>query len=214
MGLGMLGVGTALAGPPLLCHPFEIETARSLPWDAAPGWMGRPGVVELKTLVADTEALLTADAPIVVRMETLRRAAIYAGRDEQVAAQLLARLRARAEAAGKNGQPDALAMFDAGYLIETYREIGKTSRYGEDDRIPGWKAKEVGSLVANLDGTALVQRSLAARAGDPAIELASALIAASSNRKADYTQHARRARAGATKDALLARNLGLISGTD
>jgi hypothetical protein len=23
----------AFAGPPLLCHPFEIGTARSLPWD-------------------------------------------------------------------------------------------------------------------------------------------------------------------------------------
>jgi hypothetical protein len=27
----------ALAGPPLLCHPFEIGNARSLPW-SGPGW--------------------------------------------------------------------------------------------------------------------------------------------------------------------------------
>ena len=26
----------AFAGPPLLCHPFEIGTARSLPWGSAP----------------------------------------------------------------------------------------------------------------------------------------------------------------------------------
>lgn len=29
-----------LAGPPLICHPIEIGTARSLPWSAAKGWNG------------------------------------------------------------------------------------------------------------------------------------------------------------------------------
>ncbi len=75
----------AMAGPPLLCHPFDIGTAKSLTWDNSNGWQGRVGATSMKTLVADTEALLTPDTPVIVRMETIRRAALYASTDAQVA---------------------------------------------------------------------------------------------------------------------------------
>src|SRR4029077_2629159 len=52
----------ALAGPPLLCHPFDIGTARSLPW-TGPGWFDAKPDYHLDSLVADTEALLGPSTP-------------------------------------------------------------------------------------------------------------------------------------------------------
>jgi hypothetical protein len=201
----------ALAGPPLLCHPFDIGTAKSLTWDNSNGWQGRVSAASMKTLVADTEALLTPDTPVIVRMETLRRAALYASTDAQVAGELFTRLQARASTAKKGG----LETFDAGYLIETFRQIN-------DSRKDGWKREDgaqvqaaaLQSLIEKADGEAMVQQSLAANADNPSIEFAAALIAASHRgRNADYLKHAQKARAGAAQDALLAKNLDHISGT-
>ena len=78
----VLAVATpALAGPPLLCHPFDIGAAKSLPWDGAQGWSKGSADYPLGRLVTDTEAILQPATPVLVRMETLRRAAIYASRD-------------------------------------------------------------------------------------------------------------------------------------
>src|SRR4051794_12294957 len=88
----------ALAGPPLLCHPFDIGSARSLPWDGSSSWWQGKSGYSLQNLVADTEALLTPSTPVIVRMETLRRAALYASLDGKVAAALLSALTARANA--------------------------------------------------------------------------------------------------------------------
>ena len=199
----------AFAGPPLLCHPFDIGTAKSLTWDNSSGWQGRVAATTMKTLVADTEALLTPDTPVIVRMETLRRAALYASTDTDVARDLLTRLQARASGAKSGG----LETFDAGYLIETLRQIS---------RMDGWKREDgakiqtaaLKSLVESANGEAMIQQTLAARQGEPALEFAAALIAASSKgRNGDYAKHAQKARAGAAQDALLTKNLGHISGT-
>ena len=73
----------AFAGPPLLCHPFDIGAAKSLPWSGASSWFdGQPGY-DIKHLADDTVAVLTPAVPVIVRMETLRRAAIYASRDRE-----------------------------------------------------------------------------------------------------------------------------------
>ena len=79
----------ALAGPPLLCHPFDIGAAKSLPWSGASSWFDGQAGYDIKHLADDTVAILTPAAPVIVRMETLRRAAIYASRDTNVARQLL-----------------------------------------------------------------------------------------------------------------------------
>jgi hypothetical protein len=199
----------ALAGPPLLCHPFDIGTAKSLTWDNSHGWQGRVGAANMKTLVADTEALLTPDTPVIVRMETLRRAALYASTDTQVATELVTRMQARASSAKKG----ALETFDAGYLIETFRQISRMKGWERDDRAQV-QMTALRALVDKADGEAMIQQSLAARNGDPAIEFAAALIAGSyPARRADYHKHAEKARAGAAQDALLTKNLGHISGT-
>lgn len=202
-----LGVATpALAGPPLLCHPFDIGTARSLPWDGADGWQdGRAGY-NVANLVADTEALLTRSTPILVRMETLRRAAIYAGQDRQVAARLLARLTDRAHDLEKAGRPDALAFLDAAYITEALRQGSAIARVSEF--LGRWVFS--GDAIGKADGYALVKKSLTLRPNDPALEFAAALIVADRHRDA-YPEHARKARAGASQDALLARNIRQVS---
>ena len=67
----------------------------------------------------------------------------------------------------------------------------------------------VRDLVANADGPALIEKSLQARPDDPALEFAAALIMADKDRAA-YERHAAKARAGASRDPLLARNIGHV----
>jgi len=196
----------ALAGPPLLCHPFDIGTAASLPWSGTTSWFDGKTDYKVANLVADTEALLAPSTPVIVRMETLRRASIYASRDPKIAFALVERLTARAQASKATGRPDALALLDAAYATEALRQI--TTIGG----IPGFKDQVDGvkDVISNADGWQYMKASLAARPDDPALEFAAALIAADKDRAA-YTGHAQRARAGAAKDALLARTLSHIS---
>ena len=109
----------ALAGPPLLCHPFDIGTARSLPM-GNDGWQDIDRTYDASHLVADTLAILTPDAPIKVRMETIRRATVYAATKRSLADALMAALQERAQ--HPDPKTSALAVFDFGYLVETYRE--------------------------------------------------------------------------------------------
>lgn len=202
----LVAAAPAQAGPPLLCHPFDIGGAKSLPWDTVTGLSTGRADYPVAQLVRDTEALLGPATPVIVRMETLRRAAIYASRDRDVATQLLARLTARGRAAEQSARPDPLALLDAAYVIEAFRQIGMLGRaQGFGDRAPIARA-----AVGALDGTALMAKSLAARPDDAALEFAAALMAADRNRSA-YEAHARKARTGVSSDPLLARNLNHVN---
>lgn len=204
----LLGVGArpALAGPPLLCHPFDIAGARSLPWDGTASWFDGADGYDIQRVVEDTTALLTPDTPVIVRMETLRRAAIYASADEKVASRLLTTVMARARTLEANGRGDALAFHDAAYVIEALREIGQVRARGGLSSASG----DMLALVAGIDGYALVRKALALRPDDPALAFAAALIAAPNNREA-FRTHAQTARAGVQRDALLARNIKQVS---
>ena len=192
----------ALAGPPLLCHPFEIGNAKSLPWVGEKSWdEGQPGF-KLDRLVADTEALLTPSTPVIVRMETLRRAALYASTDARVASDLIKRFITRAEASEIAGKPDALAYLDAAYLAGAFNEITMMGRAKE------WEQRSANAreVKGRLDAYALITKSVALRPSDPAIQFAAALISADEHR-GEYPAHAAKARAGMGSDPLLARNI-------
>jgi hypothetical protein len=194
----------ALAGPPLLCHPFDIGTAKSLPWDGTRGWSQGRADYPLKELVADTEALLQPSTPVIVRMETLRRAAIYASQDATVAATLMDRLNAKVRP-GVTAQ-DALAALDAAYLIEALRQVTMLDRSAEfRDRVAG-----VHEVVKGRDAKPLLAQALQARPSDPSVAFAAALIAMDSDKPA-YGAYAARARSGVSQDALLARNIKHLS---
>jgi|WetSurMetagenome_2_1015567.scaffolds.fasta_scaffold26043_3 hypothetical protein len=203
--VGIAVASAALAGPPLLCHPFQIGSERSLPWDGRTSWFeGAPGY-SLATLVAETESLLRPGTPVIVRMETLRRAAIYASADHAVASDLLARLRARSE--GQPPDAQALAYLDLAYVVGAFDQLSMLDR--SSSPFSG-RTAHLRPLVAGLDAYTLVKKSLQGRPGDPSLEFAAALIAADKNRPA-YGEHARRARAGALSDPLLARNIEHVS---
>src|ERR1700682_2763519 len=188
----------ALAGPPLICHTIEIGQAKSLPWISHNWNLSGAENYDTKTLVPDTLDILTPDTPVLVRMETLRRATLYARKDPLAAKELLARLHARAMAAESSGHPDALAWFDAGYLAETYKQwIGQSwMRVSKDEQNP----------AAGVDGYALVKKALNLRGSDPQMEFAAALITLSGPQE-EHRQHALKAIAGAKTDPLLAQNL-------
>ena len=179
----------AQAGPPLICHPIEIGQAKSLPWI---DWNRKgTGGYDLKTLTRDTLAILDSSAPVLLRMETLRRATIYARQDPQVAKELLTRLQARAATSTDSGLSEALAWFDVGYLIETYQQ---------------WIGKAEPNPAAGLDGYAWVKKAVRLRGQDPEMEFAAALITLTGP-ESDHREHARKAMAGASNDPLLAQNL-------
>jgi hypothetical protein len=191
----------ALAGPPLLCHPFDIGSARSLPWDGTSAWWQGRTDYNLQHLVADTEAILTPSTPVIVRMETLRRAALYASLDSKVAATLLSSVTARANA-GAQGAASAAAMFDAGYLTETYKQIAML----RGERQFADRARTIAGVVGSADGTAMINRAITQRPDDASLRFAAALVAATADRTA-YRDHADKARKGAAQDTLLARNI-------
>jgi len=181
------------AGPPLLCFPFDIGPATSLPWDKDnTHWKGMRADYDVSHLTGDTVALLTPTTPILVRMETLRRAALYATKDDQIAHGLVDALVFRAKKSANAAPAEAsLAEFDAGYLIETLKQTT-------------YFAPSTASIVAKMDGYAMVQHSLTLRNDDPSIAFAAALMTWG---KADHDAHVRRAKAGASADMLLARNI-------
>jgi hypothetical protein len=199
--------GPAAAGPPLLCHPFDIGGASSLPWDGSRAfWQGRPDY-PVANVVSDTESLLTPAVPVIVRMETLRRAALYASRDADVAARLYSKIDARTRQAGRDGRPDALASFDLAYLTETYRQIADADRFMPELRGRGAALLRI---IEGRDGYGMLTKVLARGGDDPAMEFAAALMRGRRD-DAGYRMHAERAKAGADRDALLARNIDHIS---
>jgi hypothetical protein len=193
----------AFAGPPLICHALVIGQAKSLPW-VGEGWrLAANNDYDTSHLVDDTLSILGPRTPVIVRMETLRRATLYAQRDPMAAKRLLFTLRRRAQDSDAAGTPDALAWFDFGYLVEGYRE----TRW-----MPGSQGQSggVSELVTNFDGYSAVEKaiSLRGRAEDaPQLEFAAALIALDGN-KPGLHAHAQHAIDAAQKgDCALADNL-------
>jgi len=201
--LSMVIVATpAFAGPPFVCHPFEIGTAKSLPADPT-NWLAVRTDYDVHHVVADTEALLTPSTPTLVRMETLRRAALYASLDRAVAERLIAAMMARVQKAEKTGPSMAAALFDAGYVVEALSEIEQFGNHMTD--LAG-REKTLAGLTQPFDGRALIQKSLALTPGDATVEFALTLLLPSSERDS----HLRNARAGAKSDSLLASNLARL----
>lgn len=116
-------------------------------------------------------------------MENLRRATIYAMKDPAVANQLLGALLARA----LTPNPTAQTWFDAGYLIEAYKQgVHLRGPGGTFDR-KAWLATDE---TLRVDGYGFVKKAIAMAGASPEMEFAAALM----------TQ-------GAAASALLAQNL-------
>lgn len=183
----------ALAGPPMICHVLNIGTSQTLP-AVDLNYRKSSGSYDLANLTRDTLAILDSDPSVLVHMETLRRATIYARQDSQVAKELIVRLHARAEQSGASSH-GALALFDLGYLAETYKQ---------------WIGGGEPNPASGVDGYALVRKAISFRESDrgtdPEMEFAAALITMNGPER-DHNDHVQKAIAGAKVDPLLAENL-------
>ena len=203
----------AMAGPPLICHALNIGDAKSLPWNvdarysSSGGWsLSGKADYDVSRLVGDTLAILAPSTPVIVRMETIRRATLYTQQNPEIAKQLLSSLRSRAVDAESNGRRDALAWFDLGYLVECYKQANQTYKQVGPDK---WEPEVHANPASGLDGYACVRKAIGLRSEDPQMEFAAALITMEGPAEArgHRLEHAKLAVAGAARDPLLAANL-------
>jgi len=185
----------ALAGPPLICHPFETAGGGLIAWGSGPGWNTPDRSYDVKRLVADTNAILSVDAPILTRMENMRRATIYAMRDPVIAQELLKTVMARALSTTTDGR----AWFDAGYLIESYKQ----ATHLREDRRPELRAWAAVDETLRVDGYNWVKKSMSMSAANAEMEFAASLMTQGSV----ASTHRAKAIAAAPKNSLLAKNL-------
>jgi hypothetical protein len=184
----LLAPAAAEAGSPLICFPFQTGSAEVLPWTFGQGWKTPDPTYDVRQLTADTLRLLSPTAPVLARMENMRRAAIYASQAPGLADELLTALLART----RTPNPDPLALFDAGYFIETLR-------HGSYMRLNHAQA---------ADGYALVVRALGLAGLNPEMEFAASLMTGGSR----AAEHRRRAQAGAGTNRWLALTMSSFGG--
>jgi hypothetical protein len=181
--------GVAFAGPPLICHAFDIGSAKSLPWISHDWNLTGTETYDTSKLAADTFTILATNSSVLVHMETLRRATLYARKDPAAAKDLFNRLTAGTKSV-QSGAPPALYYFDVGYLAETYKQWLEPSH----------------NPARGIDGYALVKQAIQLRGHDAEMEFAAALLTLSGPAE-EHHDHVRKALAGAKTDALLAQNL-------
>jgi hypothetical protein len=139
----------------------------------------------VQQLTSDVLKLLTPEAPVLARMENMRRATIYAAQDKRVAAELLAAVVSRTA----KSADDPLAWFDAGYLIESYRQASGMFQW---DMLAG----------LDRDGYSFVRKAIAHAGANAEMEFAASLM-----QRGASAEHRRRALDGASPGSLLAKNL-------
>jgi hypothetical protein len=186
-----LVVPAALAGPPCVCWQLDIGDAKSLPWGGAP--MEPDPAYDRARLVDDTMKLLEGDGgaapPTLVRMETLRRATVYAKDAPDRGAPLLLRLQARAlDAAATDDAAASRTWFDAGYAVACFAQY--------DQPVAG-------------NGYAWTEKARSLAPADAAMDLGGALqrIMRKGGRDAVFQAHVDRVLAREAQEPLVARNL-------
>jgi hypothetical protein len=173
---------SAMAGPPLICHPLDAGDSPSLPWKkdgSAPD-----SSYSTASLEADVLAILTPKAPVLARMENLRRAALYLDRDRRSGDQLLGLLMARAMDADAAGTPDAMAWFDAGYFYATAQQLGVKASFGP--------MTTKGQGASSVPGYLWIRRAITLKGDSIELNLAAALVTAD-RRIPEHAEHLRKA---------------------
>jgi hypothetical protein len=185
--IGLFVLGARIhAGPPLICHGIDVPEGKSLPWGA--DTFTKSSSYNASNVVHDALELLAPQTPVLTRMETLRRATLYIDRNKSQADELLGHLMARALDAEAAGKPESLAWFDAGYIVQCYRQTGTPRSFGP--------AVTKGEGASSIEGYSWVARAIALQGAkvDPALEVAAALVTADS-RAPEHEQHMKNAAA-------------------
>ncbi len=182
----------AAAGPPLLCFPYHIGQAKSLPWGNDAFEANKS--YDTSHVVADTIEILKVERSVLVRMETLRRAAMYIGNDRARASELLAYMTSLAVTNDSIGKVSPMNLFDAGFFAATVRQNGVEL---------GWRP----GVDEDADGYLWIKRAVELDRGqDPAMQFGAALVVFGHNEKA-FKEHLRHAVAGAKPGSDLAASI-------
>ena len=188
------------AGPPLLCHAIEIGEAASLPWGDGP-WRNDKIALSDANFVARTLALLSPDATVLTRMETLRRATIHAAEHSEAARDLLSGVRSRVYTLK---HPSAMSVFDLGYLLATFGQMNMVTEHNSIGYSGG--ERKVLSVPEELSAYDLLVKAASLSDNDAEIEFALALITTHPAHAA-HKKHLQKAVASAPEGSLLAINL-------
>lgn len=186
----LLFAGVAIGGPPLICHVFDIGSAKSLPWVSHNWNLTGSETYNPSKLASDTLAILASDSTVLVHMETLRRVTLYARNNPAAAKELFTLLSAGTKSAQPGASP-ALFYFDVGYLAETYKQ---------------WLGTDTRNPAHGIDGYALIKQAIQLRGNDPQMEFAAALVTLNGP-ASEHQAHVQKAIEGAKTDSLLAQNL-------
>jgi len=200
-----LPLAQAVAGPPLICHPFIADGEALLPWiERSNDWRSPDPAYDVDRLAGDTLRLLSPDAPVLARMENLRRATIYASSDPHAAGELLEGVLDRTEKSPLDAASQALAWFDAGYLIESYRQHSPIDGVDMLAASRFAHARPLPVELETLDGYALVQKAMTLA---PESRAEMGFAASLMTREPVAGRHRERAAADAPQGSLLAANL-------
>jgi len=195
-----LSAHDALAGPPLLCHALEIGDANSLPWGDGEWENGKIEWTD-EDFVSRTLALLSPDAAILTRMETIRRATIHAAEHPKAARALMAAVRLRFD---NDESPDANVLFDLGYLSAAYAQMNIVTDHNAVG-VTGGKRQSL-TVPEGLSVYDLLRKSASLAKDAAPVEFALALVTMSPLHP-DHKGHIQRAVSGASEESLLATNL-------
>lgn len=195
-------------GPPLVCHEIAIGNAKSLPWDG--GTKGK-AAYDRSHLVSDVAELLKTEEDLLVRMETLRRAALYARDDRALAWELVGWRALLVLEQNASGSKESTAWFDLGVLVACFDQLGVDleRRSGVAEGIGGYAFLRKALDAARDDG----------RLDAGSIEFAAALVTHPAMgrdaeqarvRRSLYDGHLERANAHRAGRPLLAQNVAAL----
>lgn len=184
-------VGTALAGPPMVCFPYDNGGAKSLPMGK--GHFETSSGYDTANLVKDTLELLKTERSTLARMETLRRAAVYSSKEPRLASELLAKMSWIALDAEAGGKPTAEAWFNPGFFAAAIRQLGTDI---------GWRA----GVAEGADGYLWIKKAISLDPSNAEMQFAAAL-ATFEHDNAAHREHTKRALAGAEPGSPLANTI-------
>lgn len=192
----LVAAAPALAGPPMICMEFQCDEVAIPLGDNS--LQPKKGFNTRKLPERTADALDKADS-VIERMETIRRAAIYAARANGSTEDVFNALAWRALNAEVSGDTRAYAdaLFDAGYFAATMANFG--------EKIDGSPAASQG-----LAGYAWITRAIELSDDDASMHFAASLAThpvMRSSKRDLFEHHVAMASLGIETDPVLARNL-------
>jgi len=198
------GAATPAFGPPLLCHPFELDGATSLPFGKGP-FDADPDLARSRVLPLAI-SLLAASDDTTVHMETVRRLVVTLGGDPHSSGDRRTALRPVIEALSERHQRAVSEMASHPLDARARRAVALT---GLDLAYACGAAADFGATMRDdRETAALATTAVALCPDDGAVHLFAAMLAMSQARTEQMYRHLDSALVRAVdEDGMLCRNI-------